>query len=79
MSERIDLDAFDSNAADEVPAHPTRSAAVRRLKQASATQLNRRRAALADAVRRRCEVPRWNAGESVTGTVPTCRGLGDSW
>jgi D-serine deaminase-like pyridoxal phosphate-dependent protein len=49
---------------DDVPGHAARSAAVRRMKHASVAQLVHRRAAVAAALRERCDVPLWNAGGS---------------
>jgi D-serine deaminase-like pyridoxal phosphate-dependent protein len=49
---------------DDTPGHAARSAAVRRMKQASVTQLTRHRAAVAATLREVCDVPLWNAGGS---------------
>lgn len=49
---------------DDVPGQAARSAAVRRMKQASVRQLVSRRAEVAAALRERCAIPLWNAGGS---------------
>ena len=49
---------------DDVPGQAARSAAVRRMKQASVGQLRQRHAELAAALRDRADVPLWNAGGS---------------
>lgn len=49
---------------DDVPGQSARSAAVRRMKQASVRQLASRRAQVAAALRDRCAIPLWNAGGS---------------
>jgi D-serine deaminase-like pyridoxal phosphate-dependent protein len=54
---------------DRVPGQPLRSAAVRRAKSASITQLTERRAAVAAALREVADIGFWNAGGS--GSVET--------
>ncbi len=49
---------------DEVPRHPLRSAAVRRIKSASNAQLLERRAGIATALREVAALEFWNAGGS---------------
>jgi D-serine deaminase-like pyridoxal phosphate-dependent protein len=49
---------------DQVPRHRVRSAAVRRIKSTSVTQLERRRAAIASALQEIGELELWNAGGS---------------
>lgn len=53
-----------AGVADDVPGQAARSAAVRRMKQASVRQLVGRRAHVAAALRERCGIPLWNAGGS---------------
>jgi D-serine deaminase-like pyridoxal phosphate-dependent protein len=54
---------------DEVPGHRVRSAAVRRVKSASVSQLGRRRAEIASALHEVTALELWNAGGS--GSIET--------